>query len=381
MFNVISQTEQYHVIAPGRVNLLGEHVDYNGGPVLPAAIDLCVDIKAAPIEGQIQLHSVSFKQSVTFTLDSIQEKKDLHGNELPVWALYPAGVAWVLQNNGFEVRCLKADYSSALPIGAGLSSSAAVETGFAILWQEMAGWQLDRMQLAQLCRQAEVEYVQVNCGLMDQFACLCGVQGHGLYFDTQRMNWEAVPLPQNTALVIADSGIIRNLGNTAYNARRQTCQQALAELQLYVPGLKSLGELTPQLFDQTKDYLDEVQRKRVRHVVEECERVRRSVGLLKDGNVRDFGRLMVDSHVSLRDLYEVSNPELDGLVNIAMDLPGCWGARLTGAGFGGCTINLVDNEQVEPFISRLKGEYYHSFGRETAIYHCHAVSGAHLVMS
>lgn len=372
--------DQYHVIAPGRVNLLGEHVDYNDGPVLPAAIDLHIEIQAIPVGSQIELKAASFDQSVTFTLETIQQKEDIHGNPLPEWALYPAGVAWVLQRVGLEVHGLRASYSSNLPIGAGLSSSAAVETGFAILWQELGGWELERMQLAQLCRRAEMEYVRVNCGLMDQFACLHGVEGHGLYFDTHELTWEAVPLPQNTALVIADSGVPRNLGSTAYNARRSTCEQALAVLRQQIPGLKSLSELTPDRFVLAARFLSAVQARRVRHVVEECERVRRSVNLLKDGRVAEFGRLMVDSHMSLRDLYEVSSPELDTLVDTALSLPGCWGARLTGAGFGGCTVNLVDKKHLDSFMVSLKKGYFRQCGREAAIYHCHAVEGTHLAV-
>jgi len=373
--------EQIRVISPGRVNLLGEHVDYNDGPVLPAAIDLFVQIQAVPLEDQFQLYSVSYEQSVTFTLDSIKEKKDLSGDLLPAWALYPAGVAWVLQRYGLPVHGLSASYSSNLPIGSGLSSSAAIETGFAVLWQQLGGWQMDRMCLAKLCRQAEMEYVQVNCGLMDQFACLHGVEGHGLYFETRELTWEAVPLPERAAIVIADSGVPRSLASTAYNARRSTCEQALAVLQLHIPGLRSLGDLTPDRFEQSAQFLNAVPRKRVRHVVEECERVRRSVGMLREGNVQAFGRLMVASHMSLRDLYEVSCPELDALVEIACNLPGCWGARLTGAGFGGCTVNLVDENHLDSFKLSLRKEYHHMFDREAVIYQCRAVEGTHLVTS
>src|SRR3990172_6760939 len=207
--------------APGRVNLLGEHVDYNAGPVLPAAIDRDVRIAvAANPDGTARLHALDLDQQVSFRLQSLERKTDLAGKPLPGWALYPAGVAWALQQAGLETTGLDAVYTSDVPIASGLSSSAAVEVAFAVAWQALGGWQVDRMALARLCQRAENEFVGVSSGLMDQFASAHGVEGHALYFDTRSLEWEPIPMPPGTALVVADSGVRRSLTTSAYNERR-----------------------------------------------------------------------------------------------------------------------------------------------------------------
>ena len=221
--------------APGRVNLLGEHVDYNGGPVLPAAIDRAVHLAARPrADRQVHLRALDLGQSVRFNLDDLAAKIDSGGNPLPNWALYPAGVAWVLQNNGFPVGGMEAVYTSQVPIGAGLSSSAAVEMAFAVTWRALGGWTADPLTLARSAQQAENQYVGMNCGLMDQFASAMGVEGSALYFDTRSLAWEPVPLPSGSAIIIANSGVRRSLTHSAYNERRADCEAAV-ELLRAVP--------------------------------------------------------------------------------------------------------------------------------------------------
>jgi galactokinase len=370
---------RFFATAPGRVNLLGEHVDYNQGIVLPAAIDRRVKVHARLLsEARVVLHALDFDEEVAFSLaeDALRLQCDEKGQPLPMWARYPAGVAWVLQQMGFPVRGLEATYTSDIPIGAGLSSSAAVEVAFACLWQQAGGWSIDRMSLARLCQRAENEYVGVNCGLMDQFASAHGVAGHALCFDVRSLTYEVVALPEDAMLVIADSGIRRSLVSSAYNERRAACEEAVQRLRTYLPHLQSLRDVSVAEFSRLAVHLPEVVRKRAQHVVEEIARVEQAVHALKHGDVNTFGRLMVECHRSLRDLYEVSTSELDLLVEIATGLPGCWGARLTGAGFGGCTVNLVRRDHTDAFVRDLKAAYYQNTGLQAEVYVCRASDGA-----
>lgn len=365
------------VLSPARVNLLGEHVDYNEGLVLPAAIDRYVTIKASPSSDQtISLHALDLKASCQFSLDSLEQKKDIEGADLPVWAQYPAGVAWVFMNHGLEIRGVDVEYFSTIPMGSGLSSSAAVEVGFAVMWQALAGWKLDRLTLAQFCQEAENRYVGVNCGLMDQFACANGVKDHAVLLDTRTLESTPVPLPEDAAIVIADSGVRRVLSDSSYNERRSDCETAVRLLKPGYPGIRSLRDVTPTQLDASKDLLPAVVYKRARHVVTEVARVQEALGRLQNNDARGFGELMLETHASLRDDYEVSTPELDALVEIAMELPGCLGARLTGAGFGGCTVNLVQNRNVPGFIRKLKKSYLARTGKKAEVFACHATQGA-----
>ena len=363
--------------APGRVNLLGEHVDYNAGPVLPAAIDRAVQLAAFPTpDGIVTLHALDLGKQVAFRLEGLLRKKDLNDRPLPSWALYPAGVAWSLQEAGVEPGGLQVAYTSDVPIGAGLSSSAAVEVGFAVLWQARSGWEMDRMTLARVCQRAENSYVGLNCGLMDQFASAHGVADHALFFDTRSLEWQPVPLPERTALVIADSGVRRTLATSAYNERRSDCEQAVTLLRQFLPRIESLRDISPPEFAAYAESLPPVVRKRAEHVVKEIARVETAVTALRRQDARTFGALMFAGHASLRDLYEVSIPELDALVSIARDLPGCYGARLTGAGFGGCTVNLIEEGQAAEFIASLKQGYQARTDHAAQVYLCKASAGA-----
>jgi galactokinase len=363
--------------APGRVNLLGEHVDYNEGFVLPVAIDRAVQVAVAPTSDEIvTLVALDLNERVSFSLDRLGEKIDVNGDRLPTWARYPAGVAYVLKQEGLAVRGVQGVFTSDVPIGAGLSSSAAVEVAFAVTWRSLGEWKRDALQLAQLCQRAENQYVGVNCGLMDQFASACGMEGDALYFDTRSLEWQPVPLPPRTAVVIADSGVRRSLAASAYNERRASCEQAVEILRQYMPNIHSLRDVSSVEFAAYSEFLPPTVRKRTEHVIKEIARVQDAVIALRRGDAQLFGGLMYSGHASLRDLYEVSCPELDALVNIARQQPGCFGARLTGAGFGGCTVNLVEEASAQAFIQNLKVAYQEQTGRQAQVYLCKASAGA-----
>ena len=375
--DTFGEEPQFLVRAPGRVNLLGEHVDYNGGLVLPVAIDRSVQIAAkVSNERVVSLAAPDLGKRASFRIDGLDEKIDIDGQPLERWAHYPAGVAWVLHNAGYPVSGLQAVYTSNVPIGAGLSSSAAVEIGFGMLWNDIGGFAIDRMRLAQLCQRAEKDYVGVACGLMDQFASAHGKKGYALYFDTRSLDWEPVPLPREMDIVITDSGVRRSLTESAYNERRRSCEQAVKLLRQFKPELRTLRDITPNEYAAYNFSLPPVVRQRGEHVVKEIARVASAVNALRRDESESFGALMYAGHASLRDLYEVSTPELDILVEAARDLPGCFGARLTGAGFGGCTVNLVHTSEANAFIDGLQKAYLKRSGKQAQVYLCHASDGA-----
>ncbi len=370
------------VRAPGRVNVLGEHVDYNDGPVMPAAIDRAVYIAAASSgDDCVSLRALDLNQTASFRLANLADKVDCNGQALPGWAKYPAGVAYVLRQVGLQVSGIHALYTSDVPIGAGLSSSAAVEVGFGVVWKALEGWAMEPITLAQLCQRAENQYVGMSCGLMDQFACACGIEGHALYFDTRSLAWEPAPMPEGIALVIADSGVRRSLVHSGYNERRAACEEAVRLLQQWMPDIRSLRDVPTTELAAYAPYLPEIPRKRAEHVVKEIARVYSALSALHRNDRQAMGALMYASHNSLRNLYEVSTPELDKLVELSRDLPGCIGARLTGAGFGGCTINLVEAGQAEAFIQGLKKGYQNATGRQAQVYLCRASQGASLIQA
>ncbi len=358
------------VRAPGRVNLLGGHTDYNEGYVLPVAIDRAAWVAAAPAGGrESRVYALDMEEEATFSLSPVPPAQ---GN----WADYPRAVAWAWQEWGMEPVGLEAVLTSDVPVGAGLSSSAAVEVAFALAWQRLSGLALDRRDLALLCQRAENGYVGVNCGVLDQMASLLGAEGHALMLDCRTLETALVPLPQGVAIVVADTGVRRRLASSEYNVRRAQCEQAVGLLRPYLPAVRALRDVSLDDLARLKTHLPEVVYRRARHVVGGNARVLRAVAALRAGDVATVGQLMNDCHVSLRDDYQVSAPELDVLAEAAWEVEGCYGARLTGAGFGGCVVALVAADGAPELETHLALVYESTFGRRPVIYTCHSSAGA-----
>src|SRR5215216_5889488 len=366
--------------APGRVNLLGEHVDYNDGFVLPAAIDRATYIAFSPTTSHhTTLVAADFNEQASFSPRTISTKTQTDSTPLPEWAHYPAGVMWALLEEGLSIPAMNAVYASNVPRGSGLSSSASVEMAFALAWQTLGGWTLPAMKRALLGQKAENQYVGVNSGIMDQFASACGVENKLLLLDCRSLEWKTIPLPEEVSIVIADTSVRRKLISGEYNKRRFACEEAVRLLKQDLPHIRSLRDISIQELNHFTDKLPEEVYKRARHVVEEIERSSQAEALLEAGNIQRFGELMNECHASLRDYYEVSSPELNAMVNIAQSLDGCYGARLTGAGFGGCTANLVAREKADEFARTLSIRYEAETGLHPEIYITRASNGAELL--
>ncbi|HZG86483.1 galactokinase [Paenibacillus sp.] len=343
--------------APGRVNLIGEHTDYNGGYVFPAALTFGTALLIRPRDDRrIGLASLNFPGPVKhFSID------ELAYDEADDWMNYPKGVAAFLQEEGHRFqRGYDLLFSGKIPNGAGLSSSASIEvvTGFGLLAME-GKENIDTVQLSLLAQKVENRFIGVNCGIMDQFAVANGKKDHAILLMCDTLEYELVPFNSGAyKVVIANTNKRRGLVDSEYNTRRAQCEQAVRDLQTRLPGLKLLGELTIEQFEANKHAIeDDIVRKRAQHVVEEIDRVKRAVAALKEDDLAGFGRLMNGSHESLRDLYEVSCEELDTLVEEARAIPGTLGSRMTGGGFGGCTVSLVHEDSIEGF-QRQVGENY-----------------------
>lgn len=367
--------------APGRVNLLGEHVDYNEGFVLPAAIDR-VTLVAFRKSGSPRstLLALDLGEETSFELQSILDRQGSNGTALSSWARYPAGVMWSLNAEGLDTPGMQAVFSSEVPRGAGLSSSASVEMAFGVAWEKLGGWAIAPIQLAKIGLKAETQYVGLNCGIMDQFTSACGVKDRLLYLDCRSLEWRTVRLPEKVVIVIADTSVRRTLTGSAYNERHAACNEAVRILKEFLPGIRALRDVRVEQFRLFADRLPDIVAKRARHIVEEIARTERAVELLENNDAVRFGKLMNACHTSLRDLYEVSCPELDTMAALAQSLPGCYGARLTGAGFGGCTVNLVAGEAAEAFAINLAAGYIQETGLNPEIYICRAADGAGIEM-
>src|SRR5215211_87454 len=307
--------------APGRVNLLGEHVDYNDGFVLPAAIDRATYIALSPSDSDLStLVAVDMDQQASFTPQSVPLKTLADGSALPEWAHYPVGVMWSLNEENLSSPAMNAVFASDVPRGSGLSSSASVEMAFATAWQALGGWTLPPMKRALLGQKAENQYVGVNCGIMDQFASACGVENRLLLLDCRSLEWKTIPLPDHVSIVIADTSVRRKLTSGEYNKRRFACEEAVRLLKQNLPNIKSLRDVSADDFNRYADQLPEEVSKRARHVVEEIERSNQAEALLETGNIQHFGELMNQCHASLRDYYEVSSPQLNVMASIAQSL-------------------------------------------------------------
>ena len=351
--------------APGRVNLIGEHTDYNGGLVMPAAINLSTWVAVLPATGRsIQVESRNLDESFDFDLDarSAQPRQ--------AWTDYVQGVAVMLERIGIRLPGARLIIESNVPLGAGLSSSAALEvaTAYALLAHSEI---LEPHRIALICQGAENEFVGVRCGIMDQFTSCCAREGQALVLNCRTMEANYFPLPQETRLVICNTMVHHALASGAYNQRRAECEEAAHRL-----GVLLLGELSLADFQQREPILPEPIRKRAGHVVTENARVEQAATALERGDLDDFGTAMNESHRSLRDDYEVSCDELDLMVELAREQPGVYGARMTGGGFGGCTINLVCADAVENFLAQVPAAYVAKTGISPTAYVCSASAGA-----
>jgi len=353
--------------APGRVNIIGEHTDYNDGFVLPAAIERETRIAAAPrSDGVVRLSALDLGRETTFDLANLQPSPD------QPWSNYVRGVAAGLLAAGYPLRGIDAVVSGDVPIGSGLSSSAALEMAAVQAFAAAGGFTVPADQAARIGQKAEHVFVGANTGLMDQLASALGQPDHVLLIDCRDLSFRPVPVPPGAAVLIADTGVRRQLAASAYNERRSQCEAAARAL-----GVPALRDATLAMLDAVE--LPDVVARRARHVIAENDRVLETVQAFQDGDLRRAGRLMDASHASLRDLYEVSCPELDTMVGLLRDRPGCFGARLTGAGFGGCAVGLMEADAVAAAIPLVTEAYRARTGLEPALYPTRAAAGANVV--
>jgi galactokinase len=359
--------------APGRVNLIGEHTDYNDGLVLPAAIARHVRVAARRTDtGVVRLVSVLYGERAEFPAD------DPGRPALPAWARYPQGVAVKMAESGLGLRGVDAVVDADLPVGAGLSSSAALEVASALVFEHSSGQRLSPRERALLCRAAEVEWVGVPCGIMDQFAVTLGRRGHALFLDCRSLDTHHIPLPADLVLAVCDTAVSRALASSAYARRRQECAEAVVALQRMGLPVRSLRDLTPDDLPAVERLADPL-RRRARHVVTENARVVQTARLLEGGQATGLRDVFWASHRSLRDDYEVSSPELDAMAEAALDAPGCVAARMTGAGFGGAVVALVDRSQGHAFAAAVLDGYRRRTGRTGTAFLTEAAEGAHLL--
>ncbi len=354
--------------APGRVNLIGEHTDYNGGHVFPCALTIgTYAVARKRSDRKLRFFSVNFERLgiIESSLD------DLVPSRSAGWTNYPKGVMWTFGKRGMEIsNGVDILLYGNIPNGSGLSSSASVEVVTGVMLRDLFGFDsLTNIDLALIGQQSENEYNGVNCGIMDQFAVAMGKKDYAIFLDTSDLSYTYAPIKLDHArIVIASSNKKRGLGDSKYNERRAECEAALAELQKVVD-IKSLGDLTEEAFEQYKDAIkDETRKKRAKHAVYENQRTIQAVAALEANDIAKFGQLMNASHVSLRDDYEVTGRELDTLVEEAWKIPGVIGSRMTGAGFGGCTVSIVENDAVEPFISKVGEAYKKAIGYAADFY-------------
>ena len=319
--------------------------------MLPAAIDLEIRIAYLPTDDRrVSLTRLDTGEEAAFDLDAPRPKTS-------TWLDYVAGTAWALTKAGKRLTGLRGVIASTLPPNAGLSSSAAIELVSAWAMLDDAAEGMDRFELAQICQKAENQYVGVQSGLMDQFAESCGVENAALLLDCRSSEWRPITLPAELAIVVCHTGSPRKLDRSDYNVRRSQCEAAVATLAAIDPDIRSLRDVTQVMLERAGDRLDPVEAKRARHVVAENERVGQTVAALAAGDLAAVGELFAESHASLRDLFEVSSPELDAMVEIVRDVPGVVATRMTGAGFGGCTVTLVERDAIETLRSTVAYEY------------------------
>jgi galactokinase len=361
--------------APGRVNLIGEHTDYNGGNVFPCALTFgTYAIATKRDDKKVRLYSKNFDQLgiIEFDIDEIKYEKS-HD-----WANYPKGVMWAFNESGKKITSgMDVLFYGNIPNGAGLSSSASIELATSVILKDLFSFDVDMIEMVKLSKQAENIFIGVNCGIMDQFAIGMGKEGCAILLDTNTLKYEYAKVDiEGASIVIANTNKRRGLADSKYNERRSQCEEALKDLQVGLD-IKALGEIDEATFEANKSLIkDDINVKRAKHAVYENQRTLRAVEALNKKDIDLFGKLMNESHVSLRDDYEVTGIELDTLVELAWDQKGVIGARMTGAGFGGCTVSIVKNEFVQDFIKNVGSQYKEKIGYEADFYVAQIGDGA-----
>ena len=373
--DIFQREPQIFISAPGRVNLIGEHTDYNEGFVLPAAVNMHIIILSALREDKkINLYSHKFKKLVSFTSDNITYNKE------DMWSNYEMGVAKMLVEKGYKLDGADILIGGDVPINAGLSSSAAVEVSTTLTFKELFGLDISDIEIIKLSQRAENEFVGVGCGIMDQFASCLSKKNYAIFIDCRSLEYEYIPFKtEDIKIFLANTNVERALIGSEFNKRRSESAEGAKLLSRYIPDVKSLRDVSLEDFNKYKENLPKNIAKRCEHVINENHRVIESIEGLKNNNVSKLGGLMWKSHDSLRELYEVSSKELDLMVDIAGNTEGLLGSRLLGGGFGGCTISLVKNESIEKFKENIMLEYPKKTGIQPEIYICSAEDGAHRI--
>ncbi len=358
--------------APGRVNLIGEHTDYNDGFVFPMAIDFYTTVAVRPTnDRKLYVRSQNMDELIAIDLNENNQRRN-H------WSDYVAGMAWVIEQEGFHLPGASLYIESDVPVGSGLSSSAALEMSTGLALMSTINTELATIKLALLGQKAENQFVGMNCGIMDQFVSVHGKKDHALFLDCRTLDFQLVPLQaDDVRIVICNTMVKHELGTSEYNKRRAECEQGVEIMRNDFTGIKALRDVSLEQFESVQEKLPDVVRKRCRHVISEDERTQRSIRALNDNDLELFGQLMNQSHDSLRDDYEVSCTELDKMVSIARNQKGVLGARMTGGGFGGCTVNLVKADVVEDFVETIARRYENATNLIPDVYISVPSQGAH----
>jgi len=365
-----SAKPEYIVKAPGRVNLIGEHTDYNDGFVLPMAIDRYIWLALTPrTDHTVRIYSMNFTETKTFVLTNFHKDEDN-------WVEYVKGVAHMLQQDGYETKGFDAVLSGNVPTGAGLSSSAALELAVARALIVLTDQPWKPVKIAKLAQRAENEWVGMNCGIMDQMVIAKAKENHALFINCRDLSTKNVPLPHDTAIVIMDTATKRELVDSRYNERRQQCEAAAKILNV-----TALRDVTDEVWAKSQHLLTGDVLLRARHVMSENKRVLKAVEAMQQNNASELGELMNASHVSLRDDFAVSTKELDCIVDAAQNSVGCFGARMTGAGFGGCAVAVVKSMYADDFVDQVTEQYQHDTGLEPVLYVTGAMGGVSIKLT
>ena len=357
--------------APGRVNLIGEHTDYSGGFVMPAAIDFHTIAEIRPRnDGRISLYSQNMGEEISYPAEPLPSTARKH------WSDYPIGVAWSLAQEGVRVGAFALTLEGNVPLGAGLSSSASIEVATALALLELAGTSLPLPTIALACQRAENAFVGARSGIMDQFIACAGKQDHALMLDCRSLEYRHVPIPAHVRLIICNSMVKHEHAGGQYNVRREEVEEGTRILHTRWPAIKALRDASEAQLLECRQQMPPNVFRRCRHIITENRRVQLAASALERGDLPAFGTLMGEAHRSFRDDFEASCSELDILVEIASQLPGCYGARMTGGGFGGCTVNLVEESKADQFREQIHARYRATTGIDADIYLCRASAGA-----